>query len=318
VKYAVTLVLYFCAVLFVHAQSIAPFSFNPQAFPVQKSSGASAGYQGPADIASGAITFWSCGRAAGSSYAASQGALCGLVDTATGLLSCTVNAGTNGFVNLTATVCPTSAPTMNVVNWCTTVGGCSVAKFVNQINPGTYDEVQATLANMAGLTLSAQNSLPCGAGQASVKYATAATITQAAPYSLVFVGERTGSFTTGQLVMAQTASVGSLRFTNVANTMGADANGTLATLTAADSAFHAAVAVFSASNPLFAVDSSANTTTTATGTTGLSSTYGFMSLAAGTSPLIAGFACEGGIWNADLNSTYVSILANETTVWGPL
>lgn len=272
--------------------------------------GAAAGYQGPGDIASGAIAFYSAGRAYNAAYAAAQSPLADLVDTTTGLATCTLNVGTNGFANLTAVVCPTGAPTVSVMTFCTvTHAGCSITKLYDQTGNGNH-VVQATLANMPALTFNAQNGLPCAAGTntAAMNLESAGTISQAAPYSLISVVERTGSFTTLQRIMRNgTAGAGGMNWSVSANTINVN-NGTSAALTANDNTFHALLDVASGTAPLFAVDSSANTSTLSNGTTALSSNIFFMGV--GTAAVLAGFVCESGLWAADLNSSYQAMLAN--------
>ncbi len=114
------------------------------------------GYQGPGDITSGAIAFYSAGRAYNVAYAIAHSPLADVVDTSTGLTTCTFHALSTGFANpaeCNATACATA---------------CSVTKMYDQTVSGacggSCDVVQATLANMPGLTLSAQNGLPCAAG----------------------------------------------------------------------------------------------------------------------------------------------------------
>lgn len=268
------------------------------------------GYQGPGDIATGAIAFYSAGRAYNAAYATAQNPLADLVDTTTGLATCTINAGTNGYVNLTAIVCPTGAPLVNVVTFCTvTHAGCSVTKLYDQTGNGNH-VVQATLANMPGLTLSAQNGLPCPAGtnNVAVNLATSGNISQSAPYTVTAVAERTGSFTTVQRIVSGQVA-GGFSFLNSANSIRAN-NGAAVTLTAADSVFHAMLVVASAIDPLFAIDSSANTTTSTNGTTTLSEQQTYMGLTVANTALLSGYVCESGLWPSDQNSNYIALLAN--------
>lgn len=268
-------------------------------------------FQGPGDIASGAIAFWSAGRAYNAAYAAAQSPLADIVDTTTGLATCTYNVGANGFVNLTAVVCPTGAPVVNVVTFCTvTHVGCSITKIYDQTGTGNH-VVQATLAKMPGLTLSAQNGLPCaaGTGSATVVLQTAGNITQSAPYSAGMVVERTGAFTTAQRAMANGSSPLRFGFAGTVNTVNIT-NGTSVNLTAADSAFHALFTVASGTAPLFAADSSANISTATNGTTALSVQQAFMNVTADNAGLTNGFACEGFIYPSDQNANYPAFLAN--------
>jgi len=272
------------------------------------------GFQGPGDITSGAIAFYSCGRAYNAAYAAGANPACDLVDTGTGLATCTISFGTNGLANLTAVACPTGAPTVNVVTFCavTHPSGCSLTKMYDQTGTGNH-VVQATLANMPVLTFSAQNGLPCaaGTGNAAMRLATAGSISQSAPFSATAVTERTGSFTTTQKIISNGANASTFNFTASANSISSALGSSAAvTLTAADSSFHALLGVASATAPLFAVDSSANTSTTTTGTTALAGSQFLMGRSTGVQALLAGFVCEVGIWPADLNSSYQAMLAN--------
>lgn len=268
------------------------------------------GFQGPGDIASGAIAFYSCGRAYNAAYAVANSALCDIVDTTTGLATCTMSSDDDGFVNLLAVVCPTGAPLVNVMTFCTvTHVGCSVTKMYDQTGTGNH-VVQATLANMPGLTFNAQNGLPCVAGgTASQRLASAGNISQSAPFTMMGVAERGSGFTTIQTIQSN-ANTNFLRFGGSANQVTAGSS-TAVNLTATDSAFHALLAVVSATAPLFAVDSSANTSTSTLGSTAMSSTEGIAGRTNGLSPLLASsFLCEAGIWPADLNSSYQAMLAN--------
>lgn len=276
------------------------------------------GFQGPGDVASGAIGFWSCGRAYNKAYALANSAACDLVDTTTGLATCTLSIDDDGFANLQAVVCPTAVPVVNVVTFCTvTHNGCSVTKMYDQTGTGNH-VVQATLANMPGLTLSAQNGLPCpaGTGNAAVRLAMAGSISQAAPFTETAVVERTGNFTTLQKISSNGANVATLNFTASANTISSALGGNAINLTANDSSPHALLGVVSATAPLFAIDSSANTSTSASGTTALAGAQLLMGRSTGAQGLLTGFVCEQGIWPADLNASYQTMLANMRAAWG--
>lgn len=273
--------------------------------------GGGVSFQGPGDIASGAIAFYSAGRAYNLAYATAKSSLADLVDTTTGLLTCTLKVGTNGYADLTTAYCPTASPIVNVVTWCTViVNGCSITKHYDQTGNGNH-VVQATLANMPGLSFNAQNGLPCAAGTGAGYLISAGNITQAIPYTVTAVVERNTNVTTVQRIITNGSNVGRHTWTGAANTVAYDST-TAVTLTAADGAFHAMLGITSASAPLFAVDSSANTSTSTNGTTALSSTEEVMAVGAGGgSPIQPGnFFCEAGIWPADLNSSYQAMLAN--------
>lgn len=274
---------------------------------------APAGYQGPGDISSGALAWYSTGRAYNAAYAAAQSPLVDLVDTTTGLAACTLNVGTNGYANLTAVVCPTGAPVVSVTTFCTvTHVGCSITKEYDQTANGLH-VTQATLAKMPLLTLSALNGLPCGlaaSGSTTTILTSSGSISStAAPYSRTMVTERVANFTTANYITAVGAGSGNyFLLTNTPNTIDVS-NGTAAALTAADSAPHALLTVASSTDPLFAADSSSNTNTNTNGTTAMSGVVNLYNRGSGNLSNTA-LICEMGIWPSDLNSVYTSQLAN--------
>jgi len=269
---------------------------------------ATASYQGPGDITSGAIAFYSAGRAYNAAYAASNGNLADLVATGNGTAVCTLKALSTGYVNLTSSACAGQTPAAA----CAAANGgtCSITKLYDQTGTGNH-VVQATLANMPALTFNAQNGLPCPAGtnNAATQLATAGSITQAQPFTFIAVANRTGSVTTNQFIFDNSAAQNFLRFSAAANSVVAGSN-TGVTLTANDNAFHAMLAVANgAISSLFAVDSSANISTSTLGTFGLASNQFYMGRNTGVG-LLSGFVCEAGIWPADLNASYQAMLAN--------
>ncbi len=255
-----------------------------------------ASYQGPGDIKSGAIAFYSVGRAYNAAYATGLNPAADVVDTATGLTTCTFHFLSTGFVSTTecnATACAVA---------------CSITKLYDQTGTGNH-VVQATLAKMPALTFNAQNGLPCpaGTGNSAMALVSAGTISQAAPFTLTAVTERIGT-AAGQ-IMAN-GNTNFFSFVAGANTIRVN-NGTAVTLTALDSAFHALLAVASGTAPLFAIDSSANTSTSTNGTGAMSAAEAVLNRATTqTAGLTSGFVCEAGIWPADLNSSYQAMLAN--------
>lgn len=296
----IALAVWLMAALSLFALNAPQAQFNGcQAGFCSPPSSAAATYVGPGDITSGAIAFYSVGRAYNAAYATGLNPAADVVDTATGLTTCTFHFLATGFVNKTecnATACAVA---------------CSITKLYDQTGTGNH-VVQATLANMPTLTFNAQNGLPCAAGtnSAAVRLVTAAAITQSAPYTTMAVGERTGQVTTLQAMTGTTIGLpGRLVFQGVANTVRAN-NGTAINLTASDNAFHALLAVASGTAPLFAVDSSANTSTSSNGSTSLTGKITIMAQADPGSPILNGFVCEAGLWPADLNSSYQAMLAN--------
>jgi hypothetical protein len=275
----------------------------------------SAPYVGPGDITSGAIAFYSAGRAYNAAYAASNGNLADLVATGNGAVVCTLKALSTGYVNLTSSACSGSTPAAACA--AANGGSCKVTKLYDQTGTGNH-VVQATLANMPALTFGAQNGLPCpaGTGSTSMILSTAGTLSQALPFTLTSVAERAGSFTTRQDIFDNNTGTNNIRFANIANSIFLQ-QGAVNSLTAADSAFHAILGVVSATAPLFAIDSSANTNTSTNGTTAWAAAATLMGRGGSTTPILSGFVCEAGLWPADLNSSYQAMLANmRSAIWG--
>lgn len=253
-----------------------------------------AGYQGPGDIVSGATSFYSCGRAYNAAYANGTNPLCDVVLTSGGAAACTIRVKTNGFADLTGSYC---AGSTTLATACT--GGCSVTKIYDQVN--TNHVVQATLANMPALTLSALNGLPCATNAINKGLLTAATLTLAQPLTFTSVSERTSSFTSQQQLYANGAggasnfaynsSVNSVRLTG----------GSIITATASDSAFHALQAILNNTSSQITVDTTQGTLS-AGGTTGINTNFGLMNVS-GLASGLAGVLCEAGLWPSALNST---------------
>ncbi len=110
----------------------------------QVSVSAAASYTGPGDtFTTSPLAAYSCAQAFTAAYATALSAACDVVDTATGLVTCTYHFQANGSVN--PTECNTSGKS------CFTA--CSVTKAYDHTGNG-HDASQATLANMPGLTFS--------------------------------------------------------------------------------------------------------------------------------------------------------------------
>ena len=262
---------------------------------------ASIPYAGPGDVASGAFFFHSCGRAYSAAYAASGGAACDVVDTATGLITCTMHFLSTGFVNKTEC--------SGVGQSCQTA--CSVAKEYDQTGNGNYGS-QATLADMPALAFNAQNGLPCLAGTntTAVALASPSGITQSLPFTVAAVAERTGNFSTTQrIVSGGSSATGNLLFVT-ANSIRVN-NGAAVTLTAADSAPHAIITVASATAPYFAIDSNSNSSTTSSGTSPYSDAELVdMNSSALSSGMLTGLVCETEGWPSDQNANAAALLSN--------
>lgn len=162
-------------------------------------------YQGPGDLGIGSFDMWgSTARAYSAAFAATQGAIADLVDTATGAATCTMNVGTNGFANTSALVC--AGNTLSVTTFCTVThpAGCSVTKLYDQTG-NTRHLVNVTLATMPTLSFSSpgSGSLPVMTGpNTSTLLRSAAAYTPSPTTNLTMTGVyiRTANFTTQGVV----------------------------------------------------------------------------------------------------------------------
>jgi hypothetical protein len=159
-------------------------------------SAAGSTFAGPADlVASGGggvsnWTFWgSCARGYSNAKAAANAAVCDVVDTSTGLVTCTFHLQSTGFVNpaeCNATACAVA---------------CRLTKLYDQSGSGN-DMTQATLANMPDIDLSGGLAgLPAfscvGRGGGSCSVVTSTTFSGNTPprnYLMVYKSANTGAF----------------------------------------------------------------------------------------------------------------------------
>lgn len=278
-------------------------------------------YSGPGNVQTGALAFYSCGRAYNAAYAVggTQPA-CDIVDTATGLATCTIPIGTNGFANLTAIVCPTSAPAVGVTTFCTVThaAGCSVAKMYDQsgslaCSGGTAcSAVQATLANMPPLTLSALNGLPCPtwAGASAMVLASGVlTSTTNMPFAYTAVSKSTvGTPSATSVIVENNGNTTNIGYRASANTVGSQ-SGTI-TATASANSFHAVqlALVSTGANASFIVVDGSQTLGTF-GSFTLTNKIAVGNGDAGGNPL-TGTICEAGVWPSNFTSVYTSMNTN--------
>ena len=268
----------------------------------------SGSYQGPGDIVSGAAAFWSCGRAYTAAFAATQGAICIVKDTATGLTSCTLNIGTNGFANLSANVC--AGNTTSVLTFCTITNvSCSISQMYDQTGNGVT-LTQNTLANMPTLSFNVSNSLPCpsnltGGGSFSEVLNGGSAGFPTTTYAITVVGGVYGNLASQQSFFGF-ANPFSIRTTGVAGEWRANFGTQNLIEGISSSALHAVVA---STAPVFAIDGTSNTN--ANGSNSIqSATLQMMLNGGGGAPLLDGYVCEVGVWPNDMSGTYASMITN--------
>lgn len=273
------------------------------------------GYQGAGDIFStGVIGAYSCSQAYNAAFAALAGSICDIVDTTTGVATCTIPIGTNGSANLTAVVCPTSAPVVNVVTFCTVThaAGCSITKVYDQSGSGR-DVVQATLANMPTLILSSTplGTLPainCGTGT-TLLLTSAGTVTQAQPITMSAVIIRKAGTTAGGAVGG---SSGIFMGSGTANLAEVSA-GTALTASVTDNVWYSLQGLLAGNGTSSAINyypsgGSDTDTLGAAGTTGLSAAN--TRVCRGNSQQFDGLVAEAIIYGATSTPTQRTNLAN--------
>ena len=302
-------VLLFCCGLFVSQAAATDTSKNLLLLGVGGSGSAiiPSGYQGPGDVIGSAVAYWSCGRAYNKAYALTAGGLCDLVDTATGLATCTLSVNTSGFANLTALSCV--GGTVTVVTFCTVTHatGCSITKMYDQTGNG-YHETQATLASMPVLTLSELNSLPCAnfTSAATSVYMNSSTLTQTQPLTYMAVAERSANFTTGNQILAVGANtLPYMQYRASANSIALSANTQIQSSSGTtDSAFHALIGVIDLNanaDSVLVSDGAVVAGAGATGTTAISTQT--LQIGHNGSQTSGMFVCEDGMWPGAWTST---------------
>jgi hypothetical protein len=254
--------------------------------------GGGSSYQGPGDVVSGASVWYSCGRAYNAAYATGSNGACDVVDTATGLVTCTYHIQTSGFVN--PSECTGAGQSCYVA--------CSVTKAYDQTGGGN-PAVQATLANMPTLTFSALNGLPCPTGtQSSSQYlSTASGVTLNAGSTTLTAVSEVNTSASGYSPMIGTNAIGIVYATY--QSPNTDINlyaGSLGSK-GVTNVFHAAVGIIAASgNSNLVIDGTANSVSS--GNANSTGQIGYLGQGGGGN-YGGGTACEIGAWPIAFNST---------------
>ena len=290
-------------------------SFPPGMFQNRAALDASSGgaaYTGPGDIVASA-TIWLGLRAYTAAYATGLGNAADIVDTATGLASCTIPLTSSGDLNLSGTICPTVSPTVSVITFCTVThaAGCSVSKLYDQTGGGLH-LTQATLASMPTFVLNCVGSThPCinFTGGQTLTNGTGFSLSR--PYSSTAVIERT-SGTGYECAICSNGFNQSWLFGNGANLINFYSNGD-STVAATDNAFHSASAANSIPNGLKiyidgALTSASGVTATYSGAIGMGSAGGSLNCTCRVN--------EYGVWSGDFTTNNSVINANAKTYWG--
>lgn len=276
-------------------------------------------YVGPGDVippTTPAVSAWipwgSCARAFSNAQASAQAALCTVVDTATGLSSCTINAQLNGFANLTATTCGG----VNIVTFCTvTHTGCSISEIYDYTG-FSKNFVQATLANMPTLALSALNGLPCIGFNGSSQYLATPSVvdTGAQPYAFSAVAERIGQTSSYGGLISYSGNYPQMTFYDAPNTVTMYAGGGAPTASANDNAFHAFNFDFNDTSSYFFIDGVNTIVSTSPGTANLGATINLG--VDGDNDYLDGVVCEAGFLPGGLGSLAPALNSNQHSAYG--
>ncbi len=305
----VSIVVMICAGIFCLAQSDAQTTMPMTRAGLGAPSGVAPGYTGPGDVSgwSGFTAWYSCARAFNAAYAAGTGNACDVVDTATGLTSCTLKLKTNGFADLTSLVCVGNTVSMTTFCTVTHPAGCSVTKMYDQTG-NSHPATQATLGNMPPLNLSAFNSLPCPvwAKSTGMNLSLSATMTQ--PFTTSIVASHVGGSGAAADTIFSDGGVLTFQSGTSANTLTTFAGGANQSVTVSDNALHAIQNVWDDTNSLSAVylDGS-NTLYNGIGTGGVGPTI-FIGTSGAMGFPYDGTICEIGFDSISANSTQKSAM----------
>lgn len=278
--------------------------------PGGNNSGPPPSYSGPGDIASGALAWWGL-RAYSLATAGTKAAnVCNASDA-----NCAdVNTLANGDFDVsTAQGAPLS---------CGGAGGtCTIKTLYDQsgslacTGSVACSLTQATIASRPTLTFSCLGALPCMTWTSSQVMRSVTnpgwSSSHAQPFSGSAVGERTGSFTSFADIVAPSDTQVQLGFANSANSALLYA-GSIATATAADSAWHALQGLWSGASSVISVDGSASTVNA--GTTGLTGAQ--QPCMGSCNNGLTGKSTEAGVWASDISSSFVALSSNQHSYWG--
>ncbi len=209
-----------------------------------------------------------------------------------------------------------------------TIGGsscsvvvCTIKTFYDRSGNGK-NVTQATISKRFTLTVSCVNSKPCAValGSSSQCYLASSTIT-ATSSTAIFVGIRTGAFTTQATVLGDDSDHIEFGYLNATNKVYLSGPVTAANITASDSAWHAVQGVsVSASGSSITVDGSTtgslNTGTAAYTGRPVLGAYGSAGPACGGQYLTGSFV-EGGYWASAFSAGDLTAMdSNMRTYWG--
>lgn len=252
---------------------------------------ASATYQGPGDIVSGATAWGSCARVYTAAQASTATSLCDLVSSSAPTVTiCTLRATATGFVDLSA-YCPGSV-TPAAICAAATGGVCNVQKVYDQSSNGNHF-TNTTASSQPVLAFSALNGLPGLTGLvASATVLNTASLTVPQPLTLVSVYERTAGPTTVACAIGNGTSNLCVGGSNTSGQGVLFGSGGSINVAATESVFHAIQGASIANVGTINVDGTEASNTQATAFSG----NALRMLRGAGANTLTGIVMEGGLW----------------------
>lgn len=261
-------------------------------------------YTGPGDIVSGASSWYGL-RGYSAAYATGSNPAIDVVDTATGLITTTVNILSDGTLDVA---------TLLGLGYAT-----SIKKLYDQTGNGNH-ATQATLSKMPALTLNALNTNrpTMTFVSANVQLLVSSAIsTINSPFTVSAVVKRTGNTGVFSGIMTGNNDVGLIGSTS-ANTLAMYA-GSVKTFTVTDNVYHAAQGIFNSTSGFGYFDQ----TVTSISTPGTNAWTAANYIGSRSGGLWEGAICEVGIWttaftgNTNGNSLNTGNMnTNQSGYWG--
>jgi hypothetical protein len=216
-------------------------------------------YQGPGDVVSGALVYYSCSRVYNGAAASTSTNLCDLVAAVGGVAVCTVRGSSTGFADQSS-YC--NGGTQTPAAACAAVTSCKISKMYNQVTPGTLDVSQATPASMPAAVFSSSptGTLPAvdctGGTNALLATTTNPSISQ--PWTATGVVQRAGTGSSVEGIMGNASGVVNFIGHNTANSIAANA-GTTVTVSATDTNWNSIAGVLNGASSVLTVNTTDTT-----------------------------------------------------------
>lgn len=210
--------------------------------------GVCGGYVGPGDLVPGAMAWYGL-RAYSAAKAIAQ-APAANVTNSTNTETCDIKLATTGGLAATVANCSGASSGTVIATFC--AGGCRIGTLYDQSGNG-LNATQATFANQIPLVLSCISALPCFSTTGASQFLNATITSQASPYSVSMVYDRTNSASTNIPIFA-TGSGFQVTSGPSANTIQAAQSTSLFTAAATDNANHSIATILNGASSGFYID----------------------------------------------------------------